>query len=112
LIQALLGHVKLETTARYARVATGMIAKIKSPLEGLSEPRRKRTPRSARRWWRDMTARGQSVKPPDWSREFDEPIPLPRGRELVTLKDAGNYITKLPKAEHEARRNGRQRWKL
>src|ERR1700730_16764716 len=25
-----------------------------------------------------------------------------RGRALVTLKDAGNYITKLPKAEHEA----------
>jgi hypothetical protein len=32
----------------------------------------------------------------------DEPIPLPRGRELVTLKDAGTYITKLPKSEHEA----------
>jgi hypothetical protein len=27
---------------------------------------------------------------------------LPRGLELVTLKDAGTYITKLPKAEHEA----------
>jgi hypothetical protein len=27
---------------------------------------------------------------------------LPRGRYLVTLADAGNYITKLPKAEHEA----------
>ena len=37
-----------------------------------------------------------------WSRKFDEPIPLPRGRALVTLKDAGTYITKLPKAEHEA----------
>jgi hypothetical protein len=37
-----------------------------------------------------------------WWRRFDEPIPLPRGRKLVTLKDAGNYITKLPKAEHEA----------
>ena len=33
---------------------------------------------------------------------FDHPIPLPGGRELVTLEDAGNYITKLPKAEHEA----------
>jgi hypothetical protein len=31
-----------------------------------------------------------------------DPIPLPRGRKLVTLQDAGNYITKLPKAEHEA----------
>jgi len=37
-----------------------------------------------------------------WQRRFDEPIPLPRGRQLVTLEDAGNYITKLPKAEHEA----------
>jgi hypothetical protein len=27
---------------------------------------------------------------------------LPRGRRLVTLQDAGNYITKLPKAEHAA----------
>jgi hypothetical protein len=25
-----------------------------------------------------------------------------RTRQLVTLKDAGNYITKLPKAEHTA----------
>ena len=31
-----------------------------------------------------------------------DPIPLPRGRYLVTLQDAGTYITKLPKAEHEA----------
>jgi hypothetical protein len=37
-----------------------------------------------------------------WKRRFDDPIPLPRGRELVTLEDAGNYITRLPKAEHEA----------
>jgi hypothetical protein len=32
----------------------------------------------------------------------DDPIVLPDGRQLVTLKDAGTYITKLPKAEHEA----------
>lgn len=37
-----------------------------------------------------------------WKRSFDDPIPLPRGRQLVTLQDAGTYITKLPKAEHEA----------
>jgi hypothetical protein len=35
-----------------------------------------------------------------WKRPFDDPIPLPRGRQLVTLEDAGNYITRLPKAEH------------
>src|SRR5260370_813552 len=35
-------------------------------------------------------------------RQFNDPIPLPRGRRLVTLEDAGRYITKLPKAEHEA----------
>jgi len=35
-IQALLGHHKLDTTARYTRVATGTIAAIASPLEPLS----------------------------------------------------------------------------
>jgi hypothetical protein len=37
-----------------------------------------------------------------WKRRFDEPIPLPHGRQLVTLEDTGTYITRLPKAEHEA----------
>jgi integrase/recombinase XerD len=40
-IQALLGHDKLDSTARYTRVATGMIAKIESPLDMLSRPNRK-----------------------------------------------------------------------
>ena len=47
LIQALLGHSKLETTARYSRVAIGMIAKIESPLEGLSAPCRRRAKRDS-----------------------------------------------------------------
>jgi hypothetical protein len=44
----------------------------------------------------------------DWSRKFDEPITIPargprgRSRTLVTLKDAGDYVTRLPKAEHSA----------
>ena len=37
-IQTVLGHDKLETTARYTRVATGMISAIASPLEALSMP--------------------------------------------------------------------------
>ena len=36
-----------------------------------------------------------------WSSRFDDPIPLPRGRQLVTLKDAAAYIQKLPEAEKQ-----------
>ena len=37
-----------------------------------------------------------------WSHPFDVPIQPPRGKPLITLKDAAHYITKLPKAEHDA----------
>jgi len=32
-----------------------------------------------------------------WQRTFDDPIILPDGGELRTLRDAANYITRLPK---------------
>ena len=31
-----------------------------------------------------------------WKRPFDDPIPLPNRRQIVTLKDAAEYIQKLP----------------
>ena len=38
-----------------------------------------------------------------WDQEFFDPIILPgRKQPLVTLRDAAQYITKLPKAEHDA----------
>ena len=37
-----------------------------------------------------------------WDQEFFDPIELPNGRKLVTLRDAAQYIMKLPKAEHDA----------
>jgi hypothetical protein len=37
-----------------------------------------------------------------WDQPFYDPIELPKGKKLVTLRDAATYITKLPKAEHDA----------
>jgi hypothetical protein len=36
-----------------------------------------------------------------WKRPFDDPIPVPRGRQLVTLEDAAKYIQRRPKAEQQ-----------
>jgi hypothetical protein len=42
-----------------------------------------------------------SVVADDWDGEFDWPIPLPGGGELVTFRDAGDYVAALPKREHD-----------
>src|SRR5947207_3606972 len=76
-----------ESRAGYMKCHCGDI--FNSPL-----PRGKSGPRPAHQRRSGMKS--------DWSRKFDEPIPLPKGRQLVNLKDAGTYITKLPAAEHEA----------
>jgi hypothetical protein len=36
-----------------------------------------------------------------WHRTFDDPIPLPDGRVLKTLYDAGHYAAALPQALQE-----------
>jgi site-specific recombinase XerD len=47
IIQALLGHTKLTTTARYASVATGMISAVESPLDDLTGAKRKKGKKGA-----------------------------------------------------------------
>jgi hypothetical protein len=42
-----------------------------------------------------------------WSRAFHVLIPLPDGRMLRTLRDAGEYIQELPRATHQ-----RPEWKI
>ena len=37
-----------------------------------------------------------------WSRPFDEPIQPPKGKKLVTLKDAAAYILALPKSKQQS----------
>ena len=37
-----------------------------------------------------------------WSRAFEDPIQPPKGKPLVTLKDAAAYIMKLPKAKQRS----------
>ena len=40
-----------------------------------------------------------------WSRRFDEPIILPNGKKLLTLKDAIAWLAKeIPKSEHGMKR--------
>ena len=45
-----------------------------------------------------------------WFKRFHDPIILPDGRKLLTYRDAAEYITALPKAQHE-RQTGESRWK-
>jgi hypothetical protein len=42
-----------------------------------------------------------------WERPFDQPVPLPNGPPARTLRDAADYITKLPKSERD-----RREWRL
>ncbi|MBV9062881.1 MAG: tyrosine-type recombinase/integrase [Alphaproteobacteria bacterium] len=61
-IQALLGHKKLDTTARYVRVATGMVSAIESPLDRLAQPRK--TPRKPKQSTRKPSIETTSTDQP------------------------------------------------
>jgi hypothetical protein len=47
------------------------------------------------------------IKVNGWQRLFDDPILLPGGCKLLTLRDAANYITALSRAEAE-----REAWQV
>ena len=62
-------------------------------LQGLRSPRSRR---------QAAVREGIDAQLMPWSAPFEDPIPRPNGRSLVTLSDAANYIMKLPKSEHLA----------
>ena len=37
-----------------------------------------------------------------WQRAFDDPVPLPNGKTLLTLKEAAAYILKLKKSDQRS----------
>jgi hypothetical protein len=37
-----------------------------------------------------------------WDQTFFDPVVVPDRKPLITLRDAAEYITELPKAEHDA----------
>ena len=46
-----------------------------------------------------------------WKRPLDEPIPLPRGRWIVTLEDAGQTASRDFGRPSTKPRSGRRQWK-
>jgi hypothetical protein len=65
------------------------------PVRGATSLRRAKCPGSRR----GSRKRIHGISGTGWKRPFDDPIPLPRGREIVTLEEDARYIQKLPKAE-------------
>jgi hypothetical protein len=43
--------------------------------------------------------RAGAISNQGWAREFEDPIALPDGRKLRTLREAATYVTGLPKKE-------------
>jgi hypothetical protein len=47
------------------------------------------------------------VRERGWQRKFDDPIPVPKGESLLTLKDAAKYVVALP-----AKTSAREPWQF
>jgi hypothetical protein len=86
-------HGKASTLAPAARPARH----VRSAIRATRNPRHDRQRVSEQ----NSTRRDGVISARGWKRPFEDPIPLPRGRQLVTLEDAGKYIQKLPKAEQQ-----------
>src|SRR5256885_6236268 len=84
------------------RRARRQLWRRRGPMSALQRDRRRYGTADAERLQNRIRQEGLALSNRGWQRRFDDPIPLPRGRQLVTLEDAGQYITKLPKADHTA----------
>jgi hypothetical protein len=51
--------------------------------------------------WGNSHILDTGIRRSDEQRQHRRLSRIPKGKPLVTLRDAANYITKLPKAEHE-----------
>lgn len=83
-----------------APVATTSVVARKSRPDDASRSKPQERIRPGRLFLRDP--RGVSgVSFVSWDRPFDQPVPLPGERPARTLRDAANYIRKLPQSQRE-----------
>ena len=68
---------------------------VHNAIQAISATRRGRRPAPIS----SSTKRAGVISGRGWSREFDDPISLPDGRKLRTLREAATYVTGLPKKE-------------
>jgi hypothetical protein len=81
----LLGHTRLETTARYTKVAAHVIAATPSPLDALGvKPKPGKQKRKLRQWSADLD------RPRDAQRLQGKPVGSPTG-DTVHSKDVGHF---------------------
>jgi hypothetical protein len=69
----------------HACAAGGRRRALPPAVTSLKRPRHRGCPKAS---GPDSTRRAGAISGRGWKRPFDDPIPLPRGRQLVTLEDA------------------------